>query len=412
MEYAIESLGVWKKFRLYHDRAPTLKEKLIFSRRTKKYDDLWVLKGVDLSIEKGKTIGLIGQNGSGKSTLLKLLTRIIYPDKGTIKLKGKVSSLLELGAGFHPDFSGLENIYMNAAIFGLTRKEIDEKMDEIISFSELEDFVNSPVRTYSSGMYMRLAFSIAINVNPDVLLIDEILAVGDENFQKKCFNKMKSFKALGTTIVIVSHDLGSLEMLCDEIVWLHEGTIVRRGIPSDIVNEYRTVMSEQENQRIEGENRERAEQELIALQGTSEKRWGDGSIEIQGVELLSSTGEPKYTFEAGESCVISMRCRKHRPVETLVFGFGIFRGDNLHCYGTNTFIDKFPLKIDALSDDISVKITIDKLNLIEGEYHLSVASHDDRGTPYDYIVNKVSFTIYSKLKDVGVCRLEHTWEIS
>jgi len=431
MEYAIEVLDIWKKFRLYHDRAPTLKEKVLFSQRSK-HEDLWVLKGVDLCIEKGKTIGLIGQNGSGKSTLLKLMTRIIYPNKGDIHIRGKVSSLLELGAGFHPDFSGMENIYMNAAIFGLTRKEIDEKMDEIISFSELEEFIDSPVRTYSSGMYMRLAFSIAINVEPDILLIDEILAVGDENFQKKCINKMKSFKSHGITIVIVSHSMGQLEMLCDEVVWLHEGTLVRRGLPSEVIADYRETMSGQENRRVEGENRqqlERVQQESMpanagdstengesvpAAESTTSqaKRWGDGSVEILEVHLLGRSNQPKFTFECGELCMIEMRCRRNTPVSSLVFGIAIYRNDNLWCYGTNTFIDKYPVESDDLGDEIVVRARLDKLNLLEGEYYLNVASSDNLGTPYDYWTRCIVFTMYSQVKDVGVCRIDHQWEVS
>ncbi|OLN32165.1 ABC transporter ATP-binding protein [Desulfosporosinus metallidurans] len=418
MEFAIEVTDIWKKFRLYNDRAPTLKEKVLFTKRSK-HEDLWVLKGVNLCVEKGKTIGLIGQNGSGKSTLLKLMTRIIYPDQGGIRVRGKVSSLLELGAGFHPDFSGMENIYMNAAIFGLTKKEIDGKIDEIISFSELEEFIDSPVRTYSSGMYMRLAFSIAINVEPDILLIDEILAVGDENFQKKCFNKMKSFKSRGTTIVIVSHGLGSLEMLCDEIAWLHEGTLVRRGIPAEVVGEYRAIMSGEENQRVEAENHQQEErvseegngENLVSTQGGNGKRWGDGSVEIVDVVILDHLGQRKFTFECGESCVIEMHCNKHRPVASLVFGIAIYRRDDLWCYGTNTFIDRHTVDVEGLDEEIIVRVSIDKLNLMEGEYYLNVATHDEYASPYDYQTNRVRFSIYSNIKDSGVCRLEHQWSI-
>lgn len=413
MEYAIEVLDIWKKFRLYHDRAPTLKETVLFSHRSK-HEDLWVLKGVDLCIEKGKTIGLIGQNGSGKSTLLKLMTRIIYPERGDIHIKGKVSSLLELGAGFHPDFSGMENIYMNAAIFGLTKKEIDNKMDEIISFSELEEFIDSPVRTYSSGMYMRLAFSIAINVEPDILLIDEILAVGDESFQKKCINKMKSFKSKAITIVIVSHSMGQLEMLCDEIVWLNEGKLVRRGLPAEVIGDYRAKMSGQENLRLEAENStiNRDSAPVSETLTTQVKHRGDGSVEITKVALLDDSDQPKFTFECGESCVIEMRCHRNKPVTSLVFGIAIYRNDDLWCYGTNTFIDRFPVNVEELGDEIVVRVKLDKLNLVEGEYYLNVASSDSLGTQYDYWTRSMVFTMYSHVKDVGVCRLDHQWDVS
>lgn len=238
MDTAISVVNLWKKYRIYHDRAQTLKEKVLFFRRNR-YEDLWVLKGVGLSVRTGETVGMIGKNGSGKSTLLKLMSKIIFSEQGRLTMNGKVSSLLELGAGFHPDFSGMENIYMNASILGLTRREIEAKIPDILAFSELENFIDVPVRTYSSGMYMRLAFSIAINVEAKILLIDEILAVGDEAFQAKCFEKFKSLKQEGVTIVIVSHSLDQLATICDRLVWLHDGQIVADGIPADVVEKYR-----------------------------------------------------------------------------------------------------------------------------------------------------------------------------
>lgn len=237
MVYSIEVKSVTKKFKLFYDKASTLKEKLIFFKRNKN-DELIVLNNIDLKIKKGDTVALIGTNGSGKSTLLKLMTKIIYPNKGKIVTNGKLTSLLELGAGFHPDFSGRENIYFNASIFGLTRKEIDSRLDDIIEFSELGTFIDNPVRTYSSGMYMRLAFSIAINVDAEILLIDEILAVGDQHFQEKCLNKLKDLKNSDKTIVIVTHDLESVKKLCTRAVWLYKGTIRMDDKPKKVIDEY------------------------------------------------------------------------------------------------------------------------------------------------------------------------------
>ena len=206
-EIAIEVKNVSKSFTVYYDRANSFKERILFLGRNKKKEKREILKDINLTIKKGEVVGLIGINGSGKSTLLKLMTKIIYPDKGTIKTHGKLTSLLELGAGFHPDFSGRENIYFNASIFGLTKAEIDQRVEKVIEFSELGEFIDNPVRTYSSGMYMRLAFSVAINVDADILLIDEILSVGDEHFQIKCFDKLHELKAQGKTIVFVTHSL-------------------------------------------------------------------------------------------------------------------------------------------------------------------------------------------------------------
>ncbi len=237
---AIKVTHVSKDFKLYYDRANTLKEKLLFfSKKNKRKDTvLHVLQDINLSIEKGESVALIGTNGSGKSTLLKLMTKIIYPNKGKITTNGKLTSLLELGAGFHDDFTGRENIYFNASIFGLTKKEIDEKVDEIIEFSELQEFIDNPVRTYSSGMYMRLAFSVAINVQADILLIDEILAVGDQHFQEKCFNKLKELKESGKTIVIVTHSMNQVKQFCDRAIWLYKGKVKMDGNVDQVLEEY------------------------------------------------------------------------------------------------------------------------------------------------------------------------------
>ena len=237
-EYSIIVDNVYKTFNVYLDKANTIKEKLLFFLSRNKKEKREVLKGIDLKLKKGEVVALIGTNGSGKSTLLKLLTKIIYPNKGKVVTNGKVTSLLELGAGFHPDFSGRENIYFNASIFGLTKKEIDARLQDIIEFSELEHFIDNPVRTYSSGMYMRLAFSVAINVDADILLIDEILSVGDEHFQNKCYEKMKELKKEGKTMVFVTHSMGAVRELCDRTIWLNNGVIKLDGDTNKVVDEY------------------------------------------------------------------------------------------------------------------------------------------------------------------------------
>ena len=242
----IEIKNVSKSFKIYRDKATTLKERLLFLRSSKA-DVFWALKNINLTVESGKTVGLIGHNGSGKSTLLKLITKIIYPTDGEIITHGRVSSLLELGAGFHPDFTGRENIYINASIFGLSRKEIDTKLESIIEFSELRDFIDSPIRTYSSGMYTRLAFSVAVHVSPDILLIDEILAVGDINFQKKCIAKIKEFKKKGVTIVFVSHNMNDVLEICDSVVWLDKGRMVEYGDTEEIAKKYLDEMNRRGN---------------------------------------------------------------------------------------------------------------------------------------------------------------------
>ena len=237
-EIAISIDNVEKSFKIYKDKGFTLKERVLFFKSRNAYVKNNILRGISFDIEKGDILGIVGKNGSGKSTLLKLITKIIYPVSESIKINGKVSSLIELGAGFHPDMTGRENIYINASIYGLTKKEIDSKLDTIIKFSELEEFIDSPIRTYSSGMYMRLAFSVAINVEAEILLIDEILSVGDANFQAKCFRKMQELKDSGITIVIVSHDLHTMEKLCNKVIWIESGKIKRSGIPNEVLKEY------------------------------------------------------------------------------------------------------------------------------------------------------------------------------
>ena len=244
---AIQVHDVAKRFKIYYDRNRTLKERLLFRKRNR-YDERWVLKDISFDIEQGEAVGLVGENGCGKSTTLKLLSRILFPDRGTISVNGRVSCLIELGAGFHPDMNGIENIYLNAAMFGVGRKETGKRLDRIIAFSELEPFIENPIRTYSSGMYMRLAFSVAINVDADVLLIDEILAVGDMNFQEKCLARLREIKECGAPIVIVSHALGQIEAFCDRSIWIDGGRVRAAGAPEETHARYAAFMNGKKGQ--------------------------------------------------------------------------------------------------------------------------------------------------------------------
>ncbi len=412
----IEVKNLWKKYRLYHEKRPSLKETVLFKGRGR-WEDFWVLKNINLKIEKGATVGLIGENGSGKSTFLKLLTKIIYPNEGELNIKGRVSSLLELGAGFHPDFTGRENIYFNSSIFGLTKKEIDRRVDDIISFSELRDFIDNPVRSYSSGMYMRLAFATAINVDPDILLIDEVLAVGDAAFQKKCFNRIKDFKNQKKTIVFVSHDHSIVEKLCNKAAWLHNGELQFFGDTKEAVNLYLDYLSSKQEKRMADEHD--SEPEVVVHNGTTvdagndkkgPERWGTGEIMITDVKMFGMERREKYFFETGESMEVEIHYRVHRMVDNSVFGVGFFRNDGLQCYGTNTFIDK--INIDNLQPEGVIKFQTDSMNLLEGKYYLDVAVHDDQGWAYDYIVRRCTFEVASRITDVGVARIPHKWVIN
>lgn len=426
---AIEVRNVTKKFKVYLDKGGQLKERLLFKNRNK-YEERWVLDGISFDVKKGEAIGLIGHNGCGKSTTLKLLTRIMYPDSGSIEMAGRVSSLIELGAGFHPDMSGRENIYTNAAIFGLTKREIDERMQDIIDFSEMEPFLDNPVRTYSSGMYMRLAFSVAINVNADILLIDEILAVGDVNFQTKCFNKLREIKAQGTTIVIVSHSMGQIEQICDRSIWIHEGKIKAEGKPRDVHPEYLDFMGQKRQETKEeahkkavqkaaeeaaakaAQEAETAQKEAEAAKTVEEKisRWGNGKARIVSVLMTDESGKERSVFKTGAAINIIMKYKLESKVEDAVFGIGIFRSDGLQCYGTNTRIEQFD-QFDLVKDG-QVKIALGSLNLLPGQYTLDLAIESDQATPVDYYKEAYKFEVYSNIGDVGVMRLDHQWEVS
>lgn len=399
-EKAIVVQDVTKKFKVYLDKSTQLKDKFLFWKRNR-YEDRLVLRGINFEVDKGEAIGLIGKNGCGKSTTLKLLTRIIYPDSGTIKVNGRVSSLIELGAGFHPDMSGRENIYTNASIFGLTKKEIDARLDEIIRFSEMEEFLDNPVRTYSSGMYMRLAFSIAINVNADVLLIDEILAVGDVNFQIKCFDKLKEIKNQGTTIVIVSHSLNQIEQICDRTLWIQDGVVYRSGVPKEIHSEYLGYMEQKRQENIDKEYSMRAQEQ-------GKKRWGNGKAKITEVGVYDSLGKKKHFFETGDSIQIKVAYEVNSKVEDAVFGFGIFSKDGKQCYGTNTRIDN--LSKFNLEKGGGMCLNLENVNLLPGEYYLDLAIESGDGVPVDYYREVTIIRMFSIIKEAGIARIDHTWE--
>ncbi|NLL68053.1 MAG: ABC transporter ATP-binding protein [Clostridiaceae bacterium] len=416
-----------KKFKVYYDKGQTFKERLLFRNRNH-YEERLVLKGISFQVEKGQAIGLIGENGSGKSTLLKLMTRIMYPDKGSIEIKGRVSSLIELGAGFHPDMSGRENIYTNASIFGLTKKEVDSRIKDIIEFSELEEFIDNPVRTYSSGMYMRLAFSVAINVDADILLIDEILAVGDVNFQAKCFNKLREIKSKGTTIVIVSHSLGQIEQICDRTIWIQDGLIKAEGSPRTIHPEYMDFMGQKRQEiidRQESKKEKRAEQknetennhnsvETISLKESKKavisesKRWGNGKARISKIETFGVDDKTKKNvFKTGESIKLRVDYIVKEKIIGTVFGIAVYRSDGLHCYGVNTKIDKLN-EVDIINDG-TFEILLENVNLLPGEYIFDIAIECGDGIPVDYYREAHTFQIYSTTNDVGIVRIQHKW---
>lgn len=422
-EIAIDVNNITKKFKIYYDKGSQLKEKLLFKKRNR-YEEREVLKGISFQVKKGEAVGLIGHNGCGKSTTLKLLTRIMYPDSGSITMNGRVSSLIELGAGFHPDMSGRENIYTNAAIFGLTKKEIDRRLDDIISFSELEEFIDNPVRTYSSGMYMRLAFSVAINVDADILLIDEILGVGDANFQAKCFNKLREIKASGTTIVIVSHSLGQIEQICERSIWIHDGLIRAEGPPKEIDLEYLEYMGMKLQENTAKELERKAGKEPVETEkaqdsdgGTaaaedddgSKKRWGNGKARITSVKAFAGNGMEQRIFRTGDRISMKISYKVRERVADAVFGIGIFNRDGVQCYGTNTRIDK--LDPFSLEKNGCAELVLDEINLLPGEYLIDIAIESGDGIPVDYFREAYKIEMISSAGDVGIARIRHEWSL-
>lgn len=418
-DIAIDVNNITKSFKVFPDKGSQLKERLLFHKRAR-FEERRVLRGISFQVKKGEAVGLIGHNGCGKSTTLKLLTKIMFPDTGTITMKGRVSSLIELGAGFHPDMSGRENIYTNAAIFGLTKKEIDARLKDIINFSELEEFIDNPVRTYSSGMYMRLAFSVAINVDADILLIDEILAVGDANFQAKCFNKLKEIKAHGTTIVIVSHSLGQIEQICDRSIWIHEGIIKAEGEPKEIDLEYLDFMGRklQEASSRELEDKHPDEtpdtdaasgEEGAETVGGSAKRWGNGDARIKNIRAYTADGVQQKIFRTGETIVFRLDYTVKKTVEDVVFGIGIFSRDGIQCYGTNTRIDKHDKF--RLTENGSAEIVLEDVPLLAGEYLIDFAIETGDGIPVDYYREAYAVEMINSRGDVGIARVKHKWSI-
>lgn len=439
---AIEVRNITKSFKIYLDKGSTFKEKVIFRNR-RRYEERSVLKGISFDVKRGEAIGLIGHNGCGKSTTLKLLTRIMYPDSGSIEIKGRVSSLIELGAGFHPDMSGRENIYINASIFGLTKKEIDRRVKDIITFSELEAFIDNPVRTYSSGMYMRLAFSVAINVDAEVLLIDEILAVGDVNFQQKCFEKLKEIKREGTTIVIVSHSLSQIEQICERSIWIDNGQIKEEGRPKEVHEKYLSTMEKERMNRIEEEekkkedeccneekegessagkrnkksqdksdNRDRSKEgelkKIPCFCSSNAIRRGNQKIEFTNIFILNHLQEKKKLVRTGESMKLIIEYQCTSQIKEGTFGIGIYKEDGLYCYGTNTDIEL--KKAMPIEEQGSLEITIPRLQLLAGKYNVNVAVHSkDAVEIYDYIWNAIEFQVFNTKGDDGLYRMDAIW---
>lgn len=399
----IEVKDLYKKFKVYFDKSRSLKDSIISAKRNK-YVEREVIRGISFTVKKGEAVGLVGHNGCGKSTTLKMLTRIMYPDSGSVEINGRVSSLLELGAGFHPDLSGRENIYINASIFGLDRKEIDSKIDDIIEFSELEEFIDNPVRTYSSGMYMRLAFSVAINVNAEVLLIDEILGVGDVNFQLKCFDKLMEIKEKGTTIVLVSHSTAQVERICDRSIWIHEGQIAAEGDPVEVHKIYLDYMREQRNKAIV-EEIESSETETS--DETSDVENDNEKVRIEKVELYNKNRQKAKIFAMGDAIEVHFTFHALKEIKNYYIEMNLVRSDAAFCYGCSTVSEN--IFCEPWKGTKTFIINFPKVNLLDGKYHFDVHVADADGNTIFFGGNVVEFEIEGPENERGLVYLEHQW---
>jgi ABC-type polysaccharide/polyol phosphate transport system ATPase subunit len=384
------------------------------------------LSGVTFEVRRGETFGVIGANGSGKSTLLKLVAGLFKPTSGTLRVEGKVSALIELGAGFHPEISGRENVVINGVMLGLTRREIERKLPSIVEFSGLSEFIDEPVKTYSSGMYVRLGFAVAVHVDPEVLVVDEVLAVGDEAFARRCLDTIKEFSARGKTIFFVSHSLVLVEELCDRVLYLSGGRVAGLGEPREMLAAYRLDVSAGEGTRLLAEHAVsqetlRAEEvsaapEPVAVEdgGPTEtppaeklRRWGDRSATIDGVRLLGPGGDERYAFRTGEPVTVEISASPSRPLADFVFGVGLFTPEDVCVHGSNTEIDG--LRAARFDGPARVRLTIARCDLGPGTYLLDVAIHARNGTPYDYWRGACRFRVDSPRTEAGIWAPEREW---
>jgi ABC-type polysaccharide/polyol phosphate transport system ATPase subunit len=353
MTAAITVDDVSKQYRLYLERNQSLKAALMRRARVR-YEEFWALREVSLEVPEGATFALIGENGSGKTTLLKCMAKILRPEKGHIETRGKISALLELGAGFHPELTGRENIFLNGSILGLTKKQLSRRFDEIVEFAGLEQFIDTPVKNYSSGMYVRLGFSVAINVDPDILLIDEVLAVGDAEFQRKCMEKFDEFRASGKTVVIVSHALDSIRNLADTVGWLEHGVLRRLGKSSEVIDEYLT------ESHVDRE-----------ADGEYGQRWGTGEARIEKFELLDASGEPVKRVRTGDTVVFRLHYKSDALISSPVWGIGIYTMEGVWVTAPTTqHAGLLPKRLEPGAEGW-VELRVDRLLLLPGTYDVS-----------------------------------------
>jgi ABC-type polysaccharide/polyol phosphate transport system ATPase subunit len=405
------------------DQFRTLKSALVersLTRHLKREEAIVALDGIDFTVGPGEAFGVVGGNGSGKSTLLKLVAGMLQPSSGKIQVAGRVAAMIELGAGFHPEISGRENVFINGAVLGLSRREIQRRYADIVEFSGLDGFMEEPVKNYSSGMYVRLGFAVAIHTDPDVLLVDEVLAVGDEAFAHRCLRRIEEFLATGRTLLFVSHSLDLVEGICDRVLWLEGGRQRLVGEPRRVIDAYRQEVAEKEGEEHRAAKERREEREERAAESVESRetapdaapaallRWGSGEAEISEVRLLGPDGSERYHLASGEDAVFELKVRAVRPLDDFVFGIALSTPRGHEVWGTNTDIEGYVP--GRLSGETRVRIACPALRLAPGEYRVDVAVHTRDGAPYDYRKQALSFTVTARSGGIGVYFPEHRWE--
>jgi ABC-type polysaccharide/polyol phosphate transport system ATPase subunit len=394
-ESAVSVDQVWKHFRLYHEKNQYLKTTVLKGTRAR-YDEFWALKDLSFEIPTGSTFGIIGSNGSGKSTLLKCLTGILTPEKGSIAVNGRIAALLELGAGFHPDLSGRENIFLNGAILGMTSKDIHRNLDNIVEFAGLGEFIDTPVKNYSSGMTVRLGFAIAINVDPEILIIDEVLAVGDTAFQQKCFEKIEEFRTDGRTIILVSHGLPIVAQICDTVVWIEKGVLQEVGPAQEVVGNYYAASHDA----------------LPVDDNEIGQRWGSGEVSISKIKLLNQDGVAQRVFQTGERLAISIDYTSQIAIPSANVSVGITHLHGTGIWGTST--EKNSIKVPVAIGPNSLRLELASLPLLNGTYDLTIAITDQSGVhEFDHWEKRVRFDVnQGDIYDIGLIDISSSWTIN
>ncbi|MGX7149253.1 ABC transporter ATP-binding protein [Enterococcus ureasiticus] len=398
-DYAIKIDKITKTYNMYAKPTDRFKEAL--DPRRKSYHDLfYALKDVDIHVKKGEMIGFIGENGSGKSTMLKIITGVLTPTSGSIEIEGKISALLELGSGFNPEYSGYDNIYLNGMVLGFSKEEIDEMVDDIITFADIGDHLYQPVKTYSSGMFVRLAFAVAINVDPDILIIDEALAVGDLEFQLKCMDKFTEIKNSGKTILFVSHDINSVRRFCDRVYWLKNGEVIEEGDVMDVSSNYENFLKKKSIKTIDTEKAKQTDQENTV----------PDIVEVNSAELLNSDLSPVEIVEQDQKVIVKINYTVKRvSIKNPVCGVAIRTVDNHYVCGLNTLLDKVTIPWEQ--GENTFYIEYEKMSLLTGEYYFDIAFFEEHATvPLEYKTKYLKMFISGQYTGEGIVILDHEWK--